>query len=67
VLPVDPVQLSISPLEAAAKEGAAKAGRKVTAAELPSVDLIVSGSVAVNRRVLASETAEGSLIWRLSS
>jgi 5-formyltetrahydrofolate cyclo-ligase len=44
------VQLSISPWEAAAKEGAAKAGRKAAAAELPSVDLIVSGSVAVNRQ-----------------
>jgi 5-formyltetrahydrofolate cyclo-ligase len=50
VLPVDPVQLRISPWEAAAKEGAARAGRKVAAAELPSVDLIVSGSVAVYRQ-----------------
>src|SRR5215212_1432640 len=35
-------------MEAAAKEGAAKAGRKVAATELPSVDLVVCGSVAVN-------------------
>jgi 5-formyltetrahydrofolate cyclo-ligase len=47
---LDPEQLSISPWEAAAKEGAAKAGRKVAATELPSVDLVVCGSVAVNRR-----------------
>ena len=36
--------------EAAAKEGAAKAGRKVAASELPLVDLVVCGSVAVNRQ-----------------
>jgi 5-formyltetrahydrofolate cyclo-ligase len=35
---------------AAAKEGAAKAGRKVAASQLPSVDLVVCGSVAVNRQ-----------------
>jgi 5-formyltetrahydrofolate cyclo-ligase len=46
---LDPEQLSISPWEAAAKEGAAKAGQKVAARELPSVDLVVCGSVAVNR------------------
>jgi 5-formyltetrahydrofolate cyclo-ligase len=40
----------MSPWEAAAKEGAAKAGRKVAASELPSVDLFVCGSVAVNRQ-----------------
>jgi 5-formyltetrahydrofolate cyclo-ligase len=34
---------------AAAKERSAKAGRKVVAMELPSVDLVVCGSVAVNR------------------
>jgi 5-formyltetrahydrofolate cyclo-ligase len=32
------------------KEGAAKAGRKVAASQLPSVDLVVCGSVAVNRQ-----------------
>jgi len=47
---LDPEHLSISPWEAAAKEGAAKAGRKVAATELPSVDLVVCGSVAVNRQ-----------------
>jgi 5-formyltetrahydrofolate cyclo-ligase len=46
---LDPEHLSISPWEAAAKEGAAKVGRKVAATELPSVDLVVCGSVAVNR------------------
>jgi 5-formyltetrahydrofolate cyclo-ligase len=46
---LDPEDLSMSPWEAAAKEGAAKAGRKVAASELPSVDLVVCGSVAVNR------------------
>jgi 5-formyltetrahydrofolate cyclo-ligase len=47
---LDPQRLSISPWEAATKEGAAKRGRKVAASELPSVDLIVCGSVAVNRQ-----------------
>jgi 5-formyltetrahydrofolate cyclo-ligase len=47
---LNPEQLSISPWEAAAKEGAAKAGRKVAASELPSVDLVICGSVAVNRQ-----------------
>ena len=46
---LDPEHLSIPPWEAATKEGAAKAGRKVAATELPSVDLVVCGSVAVNR------------------
>ena len=45
---LDPERLSMSPWEAAAKEGAAKAGRKVAATELPPVDLVVCGSVAVN-------------------
>jgi 5-formyltetrahydrofolate cyclo-ligase len=45
---LDPKHLGI--WEAAAKEGAAKAGRKVAASELPSVDLVVCGSVAVNRQ-----------------
>jgi 5-formyltetrahydrofolate cyclo-ligase len=41
---------NINPWEAATKEGAAKAGRKVAANKLPSVDLVVCGSVAVNRQ-----------------
>jgi 5-formyltetrahydrofolate cyclo-ligase len=47
---LDPENLGMSPWEAAAKEGAAKVGRKVAATELPSVDLVVCGSVAVNRQ-----------------
>ena len=47
---LDPEHLGIPPWEAATKEGAAKSGRKVAASELPSVDLIVCGSVAVNRQ-----------------
>jgi 5-formyltetrahydrofolate cyclo-ligase len=47
---LDPERLGISTWEAATKEGAAKAGRKVAATELPSVDLVVCGSVAVNRQ-----------------
>ena len=47
---LDPERLSMSPWEAAAKEGAAKVGQKVGAGELPSVDLVICGSVAVNRQ-----------------
>jgi 5-formyltetrahydrofolate cyclo-ligase len=46
---LDPEQLRLSPQEAASKEGAAKAGRKVAASELRSVDLVICGSVVVNR------------------
>ena len=45
---LDPERMSISPWEAATKEGAAKGGRKVAAAELPSVDLVICGGVGVN-------------------
>jgi 5-formyltetrahydrofolate cyclo-ligase len=47
---LDPEHLSIDPWEAAAKEGAAKAGRKVAATGMPSVDMVVCGSVAVIRQ-----------------
>ena len=46
---LDPEHLRISPWEAATKEGAATVGRKVAATELPSVDLVICASVAVNR------------------
>jgi 5-formyltetrahydrofolate cyclo-ligase len=64
---LDPEHLVISPWEAAAKEGAATAGRKVGARDLPSVDLVTCGSVAVNRQGLASARAEGSQTSRLPS
>ena len=47
---LDPEHLSLSPQEASSKEGAAKAGRKVAAGELRPVDLVICGSVAVNRK-----------------
>jgi 5-formyltetrahydrofolate cyclo-ligase len=47
---LNPERLGMSPWEASTKEGAAKAGRKVAVTELPSVDLVVCGSVAVNRQ-----------------
>jgi 5-formyltetrahydrofolate cyclo-ligase len=46
---LEPERLNIPPWEAASKEGAAKAGRKVAASELRPVDLVICGSVAVNR------------------
>jgi 5-formyltetrahydrofolate cyclo-ligase len=47
---VDPAQLTVSPWDAASKEGAAKAGRKVAVSELTPVDVVVCGTVAVNRQ-----------------
>jgi 5-formyltetrahydrofolate cyclo-ligase len=46
---LEPERLTIPPWEAASKEGAAKAGRKVAASELRPVDLVICGSVVVNR------------------
>jgi 5-formyltetrahydrofolate cyclo-ligase len=46
---LEPERLTIPPGEAASKEGAATAGRKVAASELRPVDLVICGSVAVNR------------------
>ncbi|MSQ17743.1 MAG: 5-formyltetrahydrofolate cyclo-ligase [Dehalococcoidia bacterium] len=47
---LDPAQLHDSPGEASTIEGAFSYGRLVTVAEMRRVDLIVSGSVAVNRQ-----------------
>jgi 5-formyltetrahydrofolate cyclo-ligase len=47
---LDPEHLSLSPWEAASKEGAARAGRKVAANQLRPVDLVVCGSVVVNHQ-----------------
>ena len=46
---LDPKHLDVSPWDAASKEGAAKAARKVPVSELRPVDLVVCGSVVVNR------------------
>jgi 5-formyltetrahydrofolate cyclo-ligase len=46
---LEPKRLTIPAWEAASKEGAAMAGRKVAASELRPVDLVVCGSVVVNR------------------
>jgi 5-formyltetrahydrofolate cyclo-ligase len=46
---LEPERLNISPWEAASKEGAARAGRQVATSELRPIDLVVCGSVAVNR------------------
>lgn len=46
---LDPTALPISPQDAAWKWGALTAGQKVAVEELPPVDLVVCGSVAVNR------------------
>jgi 5-formyltetrahydrofolate cyclo-ligase len=48
-LQLDPSRLGTSPWVAASKEGAAAAGRKVGVDEMAPVDLVVCGSVAVNR------------------
>ncbi len=46
---LEPERLKVPPWEAASKEGAARAGRKVAASELRPVDLVVCGSVVANR------------------
>lgn len=46
---LDPKKLKVSPYSASSIKGAAKYGRPVTLAEVQKIDLIVCGSVAVNR------------------
>jgi hypothetical protein len=50
VLPVEPRAPDHVPLGGGYQEGAATAERKVAAKDLPSVDLVICGSVAVNRQ-----------------
>ena len=47
---LDPKRLKCSPYAASSIKGAAQHGRLVTLAEVKKIDLIVCGSVAVNRR-----------------
>ncbi len=47
---LDPAALSISPAKASTISGAARAGRPVYVEEMRPVDLVISGSVAVNRQ-----------------
>ena len=47
---LDPVQLPIPPDKASTISGAARHGRPVYVEEMHPVDLVISGSVAVNRR-----------------
>lgn len=46
---LDPNNLTVPPAEAAAKDVAARFARKVSVADMQPVDLVVCGSVAVNR------------------
>ena len=46
---LDPAQLEVPPRRAASITGSARAGRRIHLAELQPVDLVVCGSVAVNR------------------
>ena len=46
---LDPASLSVPPAEVASSEGAARAARKIGVAHMRPVDLVVCGSVAVNR------------------
>jgi 5-formyltetrahydrofolate cyclo-ligase len=47
---LDPARLDIPPRRAASITGSARAGRRIGVAELQPVDLVVCGSVAVNRQ-----------------
>jgi 5-formyltetrahydrofolate cyclo-ligase len=49
-IPLDPERLDIPPRPAASITGSTRAGRRIGVAELTSVDLVISGSVAVNRQ-----------------
>lgn len=46
---IDPESLEISAREAAEKSGAAKTARRVSVSEMGPIDLVICGSVAVNR------------------
>ncbi|HUY47899.1 MAG TPA: 5-formyltetrahydrofolate cyclo-ligase [Streptosporangiaceae bacterium] len=46
---LDPANLTLPPAEAASREGAARTARKIGLAQMRPVDLVVCGSVAVNR------------------
>jgi 5-formyltetrahydrofolate cyclo-ligase len=46
---LDPKNLTVPPAEAAAKDVAARSARKVSVADMQPVDLVICGSVAVNR------------------
>jgi 5-formyltetrahydrofolate cyclo-ligase len=46
---LDPARLDLPPRRAASINGSARAGRRIRVAELQPVDLVVCGSVAVNR------------------
>jgi 5-formyltetrahydrofolate cyclo-ligase len=46
---LDPARLEVPPRRAASLAGSARAGRRIRVAELQPVDLVVCGSVAVNR------------------
>lgn len=47
---LDPQSIGIPPAEAATKAGAAKVGRRVGVDQMKPVDLVICGSVAVDRR-----------------
>ena len=47
---LDPGRLEVPPRRAASITGSARAGRRIGVAELRPVDLVVCGSVAVNRQ-----------------
>jgi 5-formyltetrahydrofolate cyclo-ligase len=47
---LDPARLEVPPRRAASIAGSARAGRRIAVAELQPVDLVVCGSVAVNRQ-----------------
>ncbi len=46
---LDPASLAVPPAEAASREEAARAARKISVAQMRPVDLVICGSVAVNR------------------
>jgi len=56
---LDPNRLRVSPRRAVSIRGAAAAGRKVSIDEMRPVDLVVSGTVAVNRKGVGVRVGKG--------
>jgi len=60
---LDPERLSLPPRRAASIAGSARVGRRIGVAELHPVDLVVCGSVAVNREGARVGKGEASRTW----
>ena len=60
---LDPARLEVPPRRAASINGSARAGQQIPVADLHPVDLVVCGSVAVNREGAEWARARASPTW----